>query len=301
MENRLIRFGRGTPALIGLASILVITLAWWMLALWPLSADAPQWIERTRYVCFGAASGGLPDAGGWILLIGQPIGMIMLLVLVWRDDLRTGMQRISASTAGQISLGAMGAALIAGVVLAGARVREANAEPFVANPEIEVQRSLTRISDVPPRIDLIDQFGDTVRLDRYRGRAVLVTFAFAHCETVCPLIVHDVISVRDKLERTDPERTPAIVIVTLDPVRDTESRLRAIAKQWGLSGDAHVVSGQPDSVERALNRWRIPRVRNERTGDLSHPAIVYVIGPDGRITYAVTGNSDQILAAVRAL
>jgi cytochrome oxidase Cu insertion factor (SCO1/SenC/PrrC family) len=94
---------------------------------------------------------------------------------------------------------------------------------------------------------------------------------------------------------------PAVLVVTLDPWRDTPGRLGAIADAWRLTGDARVLSGAPDVVERALNAWRIPRVRNERTGDLSHPSIVYVIGPNGRIAYVVPGGADMIAAAVRKL
>jgi cytochrome oxidase Cu insertion factor (SCO1/SenC/PrrC family) len=147
----------------------------------------------------------------------------------------------------------------------------------------------------------VNQKGDTVRLRRYEGRAVLVTFAFAHCETVCPLIVHSALSARDRIAETAPERTPVVLVVTLDPWRDTPSRLPAMATQWGMSGDAFVLSGEPDVVERTLNAWRIPRVRNEKTGDLSHPSVVYVIGPSGRIHYMVTGSVEQIVAAVKAL
>ena len=54
-------------------------------------------------------------------------------------------------------------------------------------------------------------------------------------------------------------------------------------------------------VERTLNAWRIPRTRNQRTGDILHPTIVYVIDAGGRITYAVNGSVDLIAAALRAL
>jgi len=73
---------RGALALGALATILAITAAWWALALWPL-AGAPAWLARTREVCFGAAPGGLPDAGGWILLIGEPVGLVTVLAVVW--------------------------------------------------------------------------------------------------------------------------------------------------------------------------------------------------------------------------
>jgi protein SCO1/2 len=120
---------------------------------------------------------------------------------------------------------------------------------------------------------------------------------YAHCATVCPAIVRDVIEAQRRLT----DRPPAVLIVTLDPWRDTPARLPAIAAAWGLTDGARVLSGEPDRVERALNAWRIPRVRNERTGDLSHPSLVYVIDSRGRIAYALTGHADQIVAAVRAL
>jgi cytochrome oxidase Cu insertion factor (SCO1/SenC/PrrC family) len=59
--------------------------------------------------------------------------------------------------------------------------------------------------------------------------------------------------------------------------------------------------GAPDVVERTLNRWRVPRTRNQKTGDILHPSIVYVVAADGRIAYAVTGGAETIAAAVRAL
>ncbi len=62
-----------------------------------------------------------------------------------------------------------------------------------------------------------------------------------------------------------------------------------------------MLSGSPEAVERTLNAWRVPRVRNEKTGNLSHPSVVYVIAPDGRITYVLTGEAEAIVAAVRAL
>ncbi len=124
-----------------------------------------------------------------------------------------------------------------------------------------------------------------------------MTFAYAHCETVCPLVVADVLAAA----RGFGDRPPAVLIITLDPWRDTPSRLGAMAEAWGLSGDARVLSGPPEAVERILNAWRVPRARNEKTGDLSHPSVVYVIAPDGRIRYVVTGNVGAISAAVRAL
>jgi cytochrome oxidase Cu insertion factor (SCO1/SenC/PrrC family) len=126
---------------------------------------------------------------------------------------------------------------------------------------------------------------------------VIVTFAYAHCETVCPLLVGEVLTARDRITGAKP----VVLIVTLDPWRDTPSRLASIAERWSATGDVHVLSGETLQVERVLNAWRVPRARNERTGDVSHPSVVYVVGPDGRIAYAVPGTEPVIRAAVEAL
>jgi hypothetical protein len=69
---------RGRAAVSALVAIVAVTAAWWALALWPVGGSAPDWLLRTREVCFGATADTLPDAGGWILLVGQPAGMLIL-------------------------------------------------------------------------------------------------------------------------------------------------------------------------------------------------------------------------------
>ena len=72
--------GRHRASLAALGAILVITLAWWALALWPLPAAASPALLRARTICFGTADNGLPSGTGWMMLIGEPI-MITLLLL----------------------------------------------------------------------------------------------------------------------------------------------------------------------------------------------------------------------------
>lgn len=289
------RPGQVLPAL---AMILVITVSWWALALWPIdTATAPEWLTLTREVCFGTAGGGLPNAGGWLLLVGQPLGMLLVLFAVWGREVREALRVVAERAAGQLTIGATLALLLAGLGGVVIRVRTADARPFASSSTESVAGQLTRVNDVAPVFALVNQSGATVTLEQFRGRPVIVTFAFAHCETVCPLVVSDVLLARSRLAVQDP----VVLVVTLDPWRDTPSRLAAMAKQWGLSGDAHVLSGEPDDVERTLNAWRVPRVRNERTGDLVHPTIVYVIAPNGKIAYVVNGFATMIQAAVEAL
>lgn len=287
---------RAWPAVAALGAILAITASWWAFALWPVGSAAPEWVLRTRDVCFGSRADSLPDVAGWLVLVGQPLGMIGLLAAVWGAELRRGLSLALARAAGQVALGVVAAALVAGACAVVVRVRTAGQEPFATGAG-EIAAQLTRVNDPAPALTLTDQHGREVSLASFRGRPVLVSFAFAHCETVCPLIVSDLLSARQR----SGDNPPPVLVVTLDPWRDTPSRLPSIATRWNLQDGAHVLSGPPDIVERTLNGWRVPRVRNEKSGDISHPSLVYVIDATGRIAYVVTGDAGAIAAAVRAL
>lgn len=288
---------RALGSLATLAVIVVITASWWALALWPAGDAPPAWLKLTREVCFGTSSTGLPDAGGWLVLMGQPLSMLLVLVAGWGRDVRAGFAWLMQRVFGQLALGTAVAVLLLGVAGVVARVQTANAEPFSTSRTADIERQLNRINDTPRPLTLTNQRGERVSLEQFQGRPVIVTFAFAHCTTICPLIVNDVLSARDKLVH----EKPVVLIVTLDPWRDTPSRLPSMAEQWGVTGDAHVLSGTVEEVELTLTRWRVPRIRNEQTGDLSHPTLSYVISPEGKIAYVLNGGQEVIRAAVGAL
>jgi protein SCO1/2 len=279
-----------------LGAIVAITVSWWAFALWPVGGAGPEWLLRTRDVCFGTVGDSLPNAAGWLVLIGQPIGMVALLAVVWGAELRASLARAMAGATGQILVGIVAAVLVAGVSGVVVRVRTAGQEPFATGAG-DIAAQLTRINDPAPALTLTNQHGREVSLESFRGRPVIVSFAYAHCETVCPLIVSDLLSARERAG-ADP---PPVLLVTLDPWRDTPSRLPSIATRWKLPEGMHVLSGPADVVERTLNGWRVPRVRNEKTGDISHPSMVYVIDAAGRIAYVVNGDAHAIAAAVRTL
>ena len=287
---------RTWPAVSALGAIVVVTAVWWALALWPVASDTPSWVMRTRAACFGTTLDGLPNAGGWLLLLGQPLGMLTVLLAVWPREVRAGLARMATRMSGQLLLGAGAALVVASVVLATVRILDARGEPFSVGAR-DLASALTPIDDPAPAIDLVDQHGRAIATTDFDGRVVFVTFAYAHCETVCPTVVSDVVAAARQLE----DRNPAVVVVTLDPWRDTPARLPGMADAWRLPADAHVLSGPVDRVERVLNAWRLARVRNTETGALSHPSIVYVVGPNGRIRYVTTGGSDLIAAAAKGI
>jgi cytochrome oxidase Cu insertion factor (SCO1/SenC/PrrC family) len=287
---------RAWGALAGLAVILVTTAAWWALALVPLGQEAPEWLARTREVCFGAGRDGLPHAGGWLLLIGEPVGMLTALLVGWGREVREGLAGLARGWAGRVALAGTALCLLTGATFAADRVAGIRASSFDPNggPDPRAIVAAGRMDRKAPALDLVDQSGAKVSIEAYRGRTVLVTFAYAHCSTVCPVIVRDLLATRHRLGADAPQ----LLIVTLDPWRDPPSRLSAIAREWQLDEGSRVLSGTVEAVELVLSAWQVPRTRNPTTGELIHPAIVYIVNPVGRITNLVDGSLEATLLAL---
>jgi len=288
------RRGEERWALGALGAVILLTGGWWALALWPLPDSTPEWLVRTRAVCFGNRRDALPPPGGWLLLLSQPVGMLAVLMTVWGGALRSGLTGLARSGLGRLALAAGSLVLLAGAGGVGWRV--ATAEHAVT-PEGAAEGRLLALSDPAPALKLVNQHGDSVALDRFRGRPVLVTFAFAHCETVCPTLVRAALDTRRRFE------TAGVValVVTLDPWRDTPSRLPSIAARWDLGPDEHFLSGSVEAVEASLNAWKVPRVRNQATGELIHPSVTYVVGPRGDLAYLTDGSGPGVARALGML
>ncbi|MDH3291262.1 MAG: SCO family protein [Gemmatimonadota bacterium] len=278
-----------------LALIIAVTVAWWALALWPLPTEAPEWLYRTRNVCFGVAGNGLPDASGWMLLIAEPITMVAILAFLFGEGLRRGFRLLARARVGQtVLVGAiLGVAVGLGAVAARVHAATSSTEEWFA----VTADMLARLDDPAPSLGLLDQVGNRVTLEQFRGRPLLVGFAFAHCTTVCPRVVQDVQRARRRLG----DGGIGALIVTLDPVRDTPSRLPGMAQQWNLDPGTLVASGPINDVERVLDEWGVPRERDPLTGDVVHPALVLVIDAEGVIRYRTPGGPDLLVDLVAKL
>jgi protein SCO1/2 len=280
-----------------LATILVITAAWWTLALWPAGAATPDWLLRTRDVCFGSARTGRPDAGGWILLIGEPIGMVGTLFAIAGSSLREQLAGMFHRMRGTPS-GRRAVLMTGGLVVLGLAPSIVTFRPLAldsAASAADVLRAPQTMQTPAPHAWLVDQHGTEVSLALIR-RPAIVTVAFAHCETVCPTLVRQVLRARADARR----ETMPLFIVTVDPWRDTVERLLTIAREWNLGADDHVLSGEVGMVEKVLDALHVGRARDTNTGNVAHAAVVMLLDAQGRITSRFDGDVGQLAARLAA-
>jgi len=276
--------------------ILAVSTVWWGFALWQIPG-APEWVDRARAVCFNVDASGLPDAKGWLMLIGQPPSMVILFSVIWRTEAQNTLDHFIDCRGGRMLLGWLVLGVSSMMMAASARVADARV-PDVTLAGAEAPSTYPRLDRIwPDAAGLVAQDGLPFTHERLEGRPAFVTFAFGHCETVCPAVVHAARGAREQLGRELP-----IVVLTLDPWRDTPSRLPALVGQFMLDPAVDLmVSGDVEAVEAALDAWGIPRDRDTRTGDVTHPALVYLIDSDGTLAYASTGGPEQLSSLARRL
>lgn len=104
----------------------------------------------------------------------------------------------------------------------------------------------TAYPDAPPAVgfNLTDHTGQPRRLADHRGQPVLLFFGFTHCPDVCPLTLVRLGRVLQSMgSRGNDVR---VLLVTVDPERDTPAVLANYVRQFGpqvtgLTGEAEVL------------------------------------------------------------
>jgi protein SCO1/2 len=280
---------------------LAAVMLWWAIAFVRLPPATPEWLVRARNVCFRTFENGLPDAAGWLLLVVPPAGMFAVLWLGWRTELAESLRVLRTRRSGRGLLALVASVVAIEALWVGGRVREGlrAAAGWVerADEEAPLAEDFPRLDRPLPRFALVDQRGQSFTAEDLHGETTLVTFAFGHCTTICPPLVRNIVEAASRLEPR-----PRVVILTVDPWRDTPSVASQAAARLGLAEKDRFLTGSVAAVEAALDGFGVPRSRDETTGDVSHPALAYVVDPRGRIAFAFSNPRPRwLVEAVRRL
>ena len=131
---------------------------------------------------------------------------------------------------------------------------------------------------------LVDQNGQEVTDEKFRGRLMLVYFGYTFCPDVCPLGLTTIAEALDRLPAEDRDQIVP-VFITVDPERDTV----AVMKDYvGAFSDRLVgLTGSPDAVQDVLREYRVyARKADSETADgaylVDHSTFTYLMDREGR-------------------
>ena len=250
----------------------------------PLPSAPPEWLTAARSACFGSIESGVPAAWGFMLLVLAPASFLVAIVVLWGSELAASVRAVARLRLGQCLLAALAVALVVEATWVTAKLRTARAvaswDQGLHDPGAALPPEYPRQTAVAPELGLVDQHGRRISLASFRGRPVVLTFVFGHCQTLCPLVV-------ETIKRAQPGAAPSeVLLVTLDPWRDTPSALPAMARQWKIPENFHVLSSKSaDAVLSVARAYQVPFERNETSGDIVHPGLVFLIDAENRLAY----------------
>jgi protein SCO1 len=132
-----------------------------------------------------------------------------------------------------------------------------------------------------PDIRLKDWRGHTVSLAQYRGRAVLLTFIYAHCPDVCPLIVS---SLHNALDRLGPQaRKAQVIAVSVDPKGDRPKAVARFVRQHDMTRRMEYLIGSKKQLAPVWRRWGVQVQSTPDAREVDHSAFVYGITGSGKV------------------
>ena len=166
-------------------------------------------------------------------------------------------------------------AIAAGMLLSRALLDRSGGPTLAKATLIEPARPL-------PPMAFIDQQGQPFGLEQLRGHWSILFFGFTSCPDVCPMTLALLAQVEKKLADLPAEQRPHIVLVSVDPKRDTPERLAQYVKSFsptftGITGDA---------VQEFALKMGVPVAISEQPGGnytVDHSAAIFVVDPTGAL------------------
>ncbi len=128
-------------------------------------------------------------------------------------------------------------------------------------------------------------------------------FGFTHCPNICPLSLSYLTKVRQSLPEAERENF-RVMMISVDPARDTPARLREYANFFGKATAVNVPEPQLAGVARAYGvGYEKADVKSPSDYQIYHTTASYLSDRDGRLRvrwdYTQLPQVDRVAADVR--
>jgi protein SCO1/2 len=178
---------------------------------------------------------------------------------------------------------ALGAAVAIVALAAGLLLSRALLAPSTQSPALATGTLLTPPRPLPA-MAFTDQDGAPFDAARLQGRWSLLFFGFTSCPDVCPATLTLLAQVEKQLADLPPERRPQIILVSVDPRRDTSAQLAKYVRFFSPTFiGVRAEEAQIDEFTRGLG---VPVARTP-TADggytVDHSGAIFAIDPSGRM------------------
>ena len=157
-------------------------------------------------------------------------------------------------------------------------------------PDLPATATVLPNADTVPAFELVDHDGTPIDETVFRGQWDLLFFGFTHCPDVCPTTLQVLAAARSSLEERGVAPLPRIVLVSVDPERDTPDVLAPYVGYFGA--DNLGITGSLEGIRALTTGLGIYFAKQESEDGnylVDHSAAVLLIDPDGRFRALFSG------------
>lgn len=134
-------------------------------------------------------------------------------------------------------------------------------------------------------------------------------FGYTACPDFCPATLQTLQAATEQLGPAG--RDLQVVLITVDPERDTPQQLKAFLDGYEFPGGVRGLTGTPEQVKAAAEAWRVYSRKAKPNGEhaghggylVDHTTVVYLTNPQGEFVQILPPGAspqaaaDQIRAA----
>lgn len=127
----------------------------------------------------------------------------------------------------------------------------------------------------------VDQNGDTISNEDYKGKVFVAEFFFTTCPTICPIMNENLVQVQKEFKGNDDF---GVASFSIDPTHDTPEVLKEYAKLHGISHENwHLMTGNREKIyELANSGFNIYAGEDSNAqGGFAHSGYFALIDQDG--------------------
>lgn len=162
---------------------------------------------------------------------------------------------------------------------------------FAARLAAPAEPEHARILPTPrpiPELPVLDHTGAAVSKADFEGRWTIVFFGFTYCPDICPATLHVLAGVRRALDDLPPGERPEVMMISVDPDRDSPERLAEYVPFFhpdflGL----HVPAEHLPELARAFSVAYFYTPLDDEHYTVDHTTSLFLVDPAARVSAVI--------------
>lgn len=145
-----------------------------------------------------------------------------------------------------------------------------------------------------PKFSFINQHGENINNDTYKGKIYVVDFFFTTCPSICPVMTQNMTQIQNAF----PDNSIGIASFSINPEHDTPEILLQYAQKHGAtSPNWHFLTGNSDEIlalsNNGFNIYASANTMEE--GGFEHSGLFALIDQNGNIVSRKNNNGNPII------